>query len=314
MSMRQWFSRPLAHFLRLSWMGRAVVWPAGMAGAAEGVKPQRGTPPRPATRITLELLEERVTPQDMLGTLQTGMSLAGVTLLNGQLLTPMTAILRGWSAGQPGLPSTTAAGPSTIARKDPEPISAPQTDLESFDLSMSQGDGSTGTIPTQPAPQADPRTPDNDDSLDDWLNQVGAVLGGAGNASTTDQTADSLNASGGGNGRWGRRQQQSGRNSCRAAAGSIAEHFIRPYAELDQHRRGGPGRHVTRVTGFSDCRCGESGGRGSFDNAIVRITSGSQRPDYRSASLCKRPGRRSASRSSRRALGGEQLRPDAADL
>src|ERR1700722_5449759 len=91
----RWLSRPLSRFLRCTWMSRLLLGPAGIGGTAWFGKGKTARP-KAETRLSLEQLETRFVPQDMLGVLHTGMSIAGAPVLMGTIPSPGQVILDGW--------------------------------------------------------------------------------------------------------------------------------------------------------------------------------------------------------------------------
>ncbi len=142
-----------------------------------GRGPAKGKPPRPNTQVRLEQLEERATPQDMFGFLQAAVSVGGLPLMNGRLLTPQAVVMRGWAYGQPVLPPEVDGDAAGVAARPP---ALPETDVlgSLAGFSLAAGGGATQETSTPAAaPQAEAPAA-ADAGLADWLRQVGAVLGG----------------------------------------------------------------------------------------------------------------------------------------
>src|SRR5215468_1923940 len=97
----------LRRFWRYTWLSRLPL-PGRLRDWLRQVRPAGGRSqlPRPPFRPALDEFEKRITTNDMLGTLQMPLYLAGGELLDGGVPTPMVVLARGWAGGrvQPELP------------------------------------------------------------------------------------------------------------------------------------------------------------------------------------------------------------------
>jgi RHS repeat-associated protein len=144
---------------------------------------------KPAVQLEVGVLERREVPNDIFGLLGTPLAFTGLTLLNGNLLTPVGVLARGWSGGM-GLGADSDPAPTILtapaSRTADDELATP---FASHVLAVSTADPGVNTAPaTQPvhftnpadfggpALGADPfRSPfDNG-----FLNAIGAALNAA---------------------------------------------------------------------------------------------------------------------------------------
>ncbi len=147
--------------------------------AAAWEKPKKPTPFRPA----LELMERRETPDDIFGLLHAPMLGTGIALLGGQMLTPATALVRGWSASASPLPALHVSSSEGLAAPglSAAPPSAPPS---SYALPPPASSGAAAATPT-PTVWASPGTATSGDPFADpfadplggaWIDAVGKAL------------------------------------------------------------------------------------------------------------------------------------------
>lgn len=194
-------SRPLARFLLPTWMSRSPLTSAALSGAVAGKKKVS----IPETRPSLEALEERLTPQDMLGVLRSGISVLGVTLVGGQFITPLHALLSGWDDGRAALPqavpnaSVSVAVPPELPELAPGQLAA----LNSFGntFSPAQGGAAISAISDQAASIQPAAQAQQGNSLaGDWLQSIGGSTASQASLSGVSTNVNAAGTNGGGGG------------------------------------------------------------------------------------------------------------------
>jgi RHS repeat-associated protein len=191
-----WLSRPLARLLRWTWMGRLPLWPVGQQGAFAGL-PRRGKkrPPRPDVKLSLEMMEQRWVPQDMLGVIRSGTNAVGVSVIGSLLL--------GHNVDQPSLLAAPAPGVgSSTTQPDVSHDNAADRESSAFLSVVAAPQQAADSAATTPAPPpAQPIQPTSGDSgMSDWLQQVGNFLSGQSPALQTPTPNEPSTNSGGGDG------------------------------------------------------------------------------------------------------------------
>ncbi len=99
----RWFSRPLARFLRGSFIDRARLLVTALHGACTGLPhPGKKRPPRPNVRLQLDVLETRWVPQDMLSIIRPVVNSVGFSIVGTWML--------GHDPALPNVPDVTPSG------------------------------------------------------------------------------------------------------------------------------------------------------------------------------------------------------------
>src|SRR5271165_1385795 len=113
-----WLSRPMARLLRWTFMGRAPLGPVGTPGACTGLpRPGKKREPRPSVRLSLDVLETRWVPDDLLSMMRPAASAVGFSIFS--------AVILGHDANQqslPPAPATDGGGGSSAADRSPDNI------------------------------------------------------------------------------------------------------------------------------------------------------------------------------------------------
>ncbi len=168
--------------------------------------PAKKSPSKPDARILLETLEDRCTPQDMMGVLKSGVSVAGFTIMSGQFITPMHALFQGWDDGLTKVnPPTDASGSAVIP---PLPDAAePRPGKWRHWLPLPRRIPLTRVVRPVRFPCSRKRRPQpaaqaarSDYELGDWLQTVGDFLGGPPAPVAMPASTDSAGTNNGGGG------------------------------------------------------------------------------------------------------------------
>jgi len=176
----------LHRWLRDSWLGR-IDLAAWARGWHEWLFEETGSSrsKKPMMRFDLLALEQREVPNDIFGLLGTPFAFTGIALINGNLLTPVGVLARGWSGGHglpvidgslAGLPIRTGESPAIDHAQDW--ITSHSGSIAAADNS---GSGVSYAAPASATVSESSQRPTNEDPFanpmgDDWLNAVGISL------------------------------------------------------------------------------------------------------------------------------------------
>jgi hypothetical protein len=218
----RWLSRPLARFLRFTWMSRIPLRPPGWSGSA-WLGLRKNPVAKPETRPWLDQLGPRYAPQNLLGVLHSQLTIAGAPVLTGSFLSPEQVVIDGWvdPTHSAVLPASFSAGVTIAAPTLPEPAPGQMEALAALDTNAEHDSGGGACPPEiQPTAAVEPATPAQQDdfSLAPWLAEVGKVLNSPPESAAAPASSDAASTNGGGSGGGGSGAPGSGVNAAQPAA------------------------------------------------------------------------------------------------
>ncbi len=189
----RWLSRPLARFLRWTVMARARLWTAGMEGSFAGLP--RAANKRREVKLSLEMMETRFVPQDVLSIMRPAAHAVGFSVVSSLLL--------GHDTEQPSLPPAPVTGgggrgdagvflsDNLAQRESLAFLSVPGAPQQTAERALSSP--VSDTTPMAPTGNADVE-------MKDWLADVGNFLAGPAPAPVVSTGAAPATNTGGGEG------------------------------------------------------------------------------------------------------------------